>query len=183
MKVWSWLGIAMFVGGLSGCGASGQDRLGADGERCLDNSECRDGLLCTSGICGEDERVGGCTDFCAHLEACGQSPEGCLDSCRSTTRRWTDAAYDEFMACVPTVECGAIATGGLDGCLPAVSTARRQTCTDLVDALEVQCNMGADFADTCSVAAATLSANTFASIDRCDPRACESFMDCQDAIW
>ena len=37
----------------AGCTASDQDKLGADGERCLADVDCREGLECRSGLCAQ----------------------------------------------------------------------------------------------------------------------------------
>lgn len=167
----------------AGCSPEEDLRLGSDGELCFRDADCRDGLICSAGLCAEFGRTDGCTTFCSHLAECGEEASGCEQGCSSTTRKWTDAAYDEFMACVPTVSCGEVATGGLDGCLPAADPARLETCNDLVYSIEQACGRGAEFGDACTVAAATLPTDIFDAVGGCDTSECGTFFACQQAAW
>lgn len=88
-----------------GCRAPEEQRLGAEGEFCSRDADCRldKGFLCENNECIDPATAAGrasCSDICARFrDECGRQEENCVESCAETVRGWSEQALEIFGEC------------------------------------------------------------------------------------
>ena len=132
---------------LAGCGADDASRLGAEGESCFDDLDCREPLFCSSAVCtgsssgtsngstsetsngsttstsNGDTNNGfiGCGAICDVLVDCldgDLDPDECNSGCQVSVSEWTDDEVEDFTECVFESSCPEIIEGQLENCIP-----------------------------------------------------------------
>lgn len=107
---------------LTGCVAPENNKLGADGEACFTDTDCRDGLLCIQGLCRDDtaqEPLYTCAQSCRYLSDCGvEQYAACLDACELTTAGWDTEDFNSFGDCLFSKTCQDLLEGQAESCFP-----------------------------------------------------------------
>jgi hypothetical protein len=106
-----WLCGALVVAAW-GCVEGGEERLGADGEVCRADGDCREPLLCIRQLCRAEEdelQLYQCDQVCAWLDQCGvESREVCQGECAEDTADWSAQEFNRFGRCLFGQSCEAL---------------------------------------------------------------------------
>jgi hypothetical protein len=104
------------------CVAPENNKLGADGEACFTDTDCRDGLLCIQGLCRdeeEEEPLYTCAQSCRYLSDCGiEQYAACLDACETTTAGWDAQDFNSFGDCLFSKTCDDLQEDQAESCFP-----------------------------------------------------------------
>lgn len=104
------LSLLLLLLSAAACGDTREARLGASGEACLADADCRGELICEQRLC-VDPLLGvsydaDCEGVCQWIDACGLVEDNCLSECRAETQGWTAEGADQAFACLLSLECG-----------------------------------------------------------------------------
>ncbi len=129
---------------LAACGDTRAARLGAEGESCFQDADCRDELICEARACAPlgasannspgnnnpgnnnpgnnnptpgDYLSQGCADLCEYFGACGVDlDESCPLDCADGLEGTAQDDFNRFLDCSFAVSCDELLQGGLERC-------------------------------------------------------------------
>jgi hypothetical protein len=99
----------------AGCAEPGEARLGASGEVCQADNDCRQELLCVRQLCRAPEETPllyDCSQLCEYLEECNiEASDVCQEQCAEATEDWSAQEFNELGRCIFAQSCQALRQG------------------------------------------------------------------------
>lgn len=104
--------------GSSGCVEPGDERLGASGELCAADKDCRQELLCIRQLCRapeEEPLLYNCAQLCDYLDECNiEASNTCQTQCDAVTQGWSNEDFNGLGRCIFAQSCEDLRVDGDD---------------------------------------------------------------------